>query len=313
MTTQNISDNSNEPITLCELGLKTHHLIKRSIAIGLRDELQTLLYINDHMLAPWAKANEAARLEAIRQQEAGHTRYIWRTSGDNRVRASHAANEGRVFAWDSPPPTGHPGEDYGCRCKADPYTQGKSEYANQTLASSITNTGAEWSSIDFSRHFYLGDGRGVTLAETGHLTGVVDYYFYRLGKYNDVNAQIVEAARSHDGAFGYYFSGSYEFQDYLYVFGGGTVSGVFTGTVRHENGTMHIDGSIEYFYDDTFTDPVDARELIRGTSDPNDATELQVRISDFGGIYFPIKDYWKTNFRAEAKSDRNESIYQYSE
>ena len=40
--------------------------------------------------------------------------------GDGKVRPSHAANDGRVFAWDDPPPTGHPGEDYGCRW-AEPY------------------------------------------------------------------------------------------------------------------------------------------------------------------------------------------------
>ena len=47
--------------------------------------------------------------------------YIWVTSGDSRVRESHVANEGQVFAWSNPPPTGHPGDDYGCRCKAVPY------------------------------------------------------------------------------------------------------------------------------------------------------------------------------------------------
>ncbi len=49
------------------------------------------------------------------------THYIWRTRGDTKVRASHAANNGKVFAWDNPPPTGHPGEDYNCRCTAEPY------------------------------------------------------------------------------------------------------------------------------------------------------------------------------------------------
>ena len=44
------------------------------------------------------------------------THYIWRTRGDGRVRASHAANNGRIFSWDNPPPMGHPGEDYNCRC-----------------------------------------------------------------------------------------------------------------------------------------------------------------------------------------------------
>lgn len=49
------------------------------------------------------------------------THYIWRTRGDGKVRPSHAANEGKIFAWDNPPPTGYPGEDYNCRCWAEPY------------------------------------------------------------------------------------------------------------------------------------------------------------------------------------------------
>lgn len=36
------------------------------------------------------------------------THYIWRTRDDGKVRSSHAANNGRIFSWDSPPETGHP-------------------------------------------------------------------------------------------------------------------------------------------------------------------------------------------------------------
>jgi hypothetical protein len=49
------------------------------------------------------------------------THYIWRTAGDDKVRASHAANDGKIIAWDNPPTTGHPGEDINCRCVAEPY------------------------------------------------------------------------------------------------------------------------------------------------------------------------------------------------
>jgi len=47
--------------------------------------------------------------------------YVWRTREDDKVRPSHAANDGVIFAWDTPPATGHPGDDYGCRCTAEPY------------------------------------------------------------------------------------------------------------------------------------------------------------------------------------------------
>ena len=36
------------------------------------------------------------------------------------VRPSHAENDGKIFSWDTPPATGHPGEDHNCRCTAVP-------------------------------------------------------------------------------------------------------------------------------------------------------------------------------------------------
>ena len=47
--------------------------------------------------------------------------YIWRTVGDDRVRSKHAEREGEIFNWHVPPEGGHPGEDYNCRCWAEPY------------------------------------------------------------------------------------------------------------------------------------------------------------------------------------------------
>lgn len=57
----------------------------------------------------------------VRQTSLGIDKYIWQTSGDERVREDHAANDGQVFSWDNPPATGHPGEDIQCRCVAVPY------------------------------------------------------------------------------------------------------------------------------------------------------------------------------------------------
>ena len=62
-----------------------------------------------------------------RQTSAGITRYVWTTSGDERVREEHAALEGQIFSWDSPPPPGHPGEDIQCRCIAYPLIEGIDE------------------------------------------------------------------------------------------------------------------------------------------------------------------------------------------
>jgi len=56
-----------------------------------------------------------------RQTSLGIDKYVWSTSHDERVRDSHAENDGKVFSWNDPPPTGHPGEDIQCRCVALPY------------------------------------------------------------------------------------------------------------------------------------------------------------------------------------------------
>jgi len=153
----------------------------------------------------------------------------------------------------------------------------------------------------------------VTLSETGHLAGVIRHYLYALGRYNAVNAQIVDEARKHpSGSFTYGFVKWYGFGDYLYVFGKGTVGGLFTGNVHHENGIMRISGEIEYYYNDTFTDPASVREkIIRGTSDPEKAPHLERLITDGFGTYFSVKDNWISRFAAEARFNEQTSIYRW--
>lgn len=60
-----------------------------------------------------------AAMNEFRQGQAGVTHYTWKTVLDGRERPSHNANNGKVFAWASPPAkTGHPGHDVNCRCRA---------------------------------------------------------------------------------------------------------------------------------------------------------------------------------------------------
>ncbi len=67
-----------------------------------------------------------AQMARQRQQNAGVAEYIWTTSGDEAVRDAHADLEGTRHRWDTPPVmsddgrTGHPGDDYQCRCTAFP-------------------------------------------------------------------------------------------------------------------------------------------------------------------------------------------------
>ena len=53
--------------------------------------------------------------------------YIWRTRQDNKVRGKHAEREGKIFNKHIPPEGGNPGEDYNCRCWAEPYKPEKVE------------------------------------------------------------------------------------------------------------------------------------------------------------------------------------------
>lgn len=56
-----------------------------------------------------------------RHKDLGVKGYYWRTSGDDRVRQSHEEKEGNYYTWDNPPAdTGHPGDDFQCRCWAEP-------------------------------------------------------------------------------------------------------------------------------------------------------------------------------------------------
>lgn len=55
-------------------------------------------------------------LQEYLARTSGNDRYIWRTVGDDRVRPSHAAREGKLFRWKAWP---EPGEEEHCRCWAE--------------------------------------------------------------------------------------------------------------------------------------------------------------------------------------------------
>lgn len=78
-------------------------------------------------------------LTQMRQQSSGIEIYIWRAMQDERTRKTHAVLDGKYCRWDNPnvyadspdgpwkPRSliggfiGHPGDDYQCRCYAEPY------------------------------------------------------------------------------------------------------------------------------------------------------------------------------------------------
>gem|GEM_PF-5424921 len=93
---------------------------KRYTAIA--DEIQALTGATEYRAKVIARDQTAklnSALAEIRQTSLGIEEYEWSTAGDERVRESHAANNGQRFRWDAPPEeTGHPGHDIMCRCVA---------------------------------------------------------------------------------------------------------------------------------------------------------------------------------------------------
>jgi SPP1 gp7 family putative phage head morphogenesis protein len=104
-------------------------LVKQGLASGERVE-ELSADIMERVDVSQSRANLIARdqvsklngqIDQLNQTNAGVDKYIWSTSMDERVRESHADKQGETFSWDDPPAdTGHPGEDYQCRCVALP-------------------------------------------------------------------------------------------------------------------------------------------------------------------------------------------------
>jgi SPP1 gp7 family putative phage head morphogenesis protein len=96
---------------------------KKDTEFSIKRDLQKIAGITKNrakLIARDQVSKLNGELNKLRQTDIGVTHYRWRTARDARVRPTHKANEGRVFAWSDPPPTGHPGEDVNCRCDANP-------------------------------------------------------------------------------------------------------------------------------------------------------------------------------------------------
>lgn len=102
-------------------GTPSKELAKQIKDIGGSTEKRAKLIARDQS----SKINAA--LTRARHEEMGVTQYIWSTSGDERVRDSHAENDGKIFSYDDPPATGNPGDQINCRCVAIPYFGDKVE------------------------------------------------------------------------------------------------------------------------------------------------------------------------------------------
>jgi len=249
------------------------------------------MHIDPHLYrkAFQAYLRKGTPIEWSIKQERPTTHYIWRTRGDDKVRPSHAANNGRIFAWDNPPETGHPGEDYGCRCWAEPYAPSMNEHIEIVL-SDVTDTGAAWNSRDFVDHYYHGGGRGVTVRETGHLSNIVGQYMNERVR-KSLKDQIARVARMHpNAAFSDDFYNTYDMTGIVFSVGDTTIGGRFTGDCVAEFGILTVSGQIDFYLKDEFADPID------------------VGIELFGDPY-PITDQWSGRFSGQIHADPEHSRF----
>lgn len=241
-------------------------------------------------------------------KERPTTHYIWRTSGDNKVRSTHAANNGKIFAWSNPPETGHPGEDYNCRCKAEPYTPEVSESSSQWVTSIVDEGLRRWAWYNFVLHYYFGGGRAIRLSDVGHLQDVINAS--REHVFKGVERQIYKEARATvSGSLNDAFENTYRFYSVSFIHGRSTVEGRYNGAVSRAGNALYINAEIVYNFSDVFTDPLDIREREGGSSDTAAIRADELIDSEVGGQYYDVIGSWTTRLNATIHIDPNKSDY----
>lgn len=76
-----------------------------------------------------------ASVTRARQEAMGVKSYTWRAIDDGREDPEHVLRDGSVYKWaDGAPRGGHPGEDVGCRCTAEPVLPSWEEPEQRSLA-----------------------------------------------------------------------------------------------------------------------------------------------------------------------------------
>ncbi|AVH14379.1 minor capsid protein [Acinetobacter indicus] len=97
-------------------GLKSEFMVKAIQGIGHSTEKRAKLIARDQT------GKLTSKLTEVRQTKLGITHYYWSCSRDERVRDSHLARDGKLYAWTHVHDDGHPGIPIRCRCVAIPYT-----------------------------------------------------------------------------------------------------------------------------------------------------------------------------------------------
>lgn len=233
--------------------------------------------------------------------------YIWRTQNDGHVRAEHAVNNGKIFSWDDPPPTGHPGEDFGCRCWAEAYEvdggEGLYEQITQAVTTYTPNSISSWDDYALWQHYLNGNGRDLSLGHIGLLDQVIDYAHTQTqtggGSIFDRVARkiFVTARKNGAGSFNIPFGKSYNFKDLLFSFGDSTIEGNAEVYVSQKGNFFVISAEIHYNFLDRYTDPLDLYNIIPGVFEVP------------GGVSYNIADMWTVHLDAVIKKESSNSLY----
>ncbi len=153
--------------------------------------------------------------------------------------------------------------------------------AEERMRAELTRVGS-WSSAQMAIHFYLGGGRDVTLEEIGHMNAIVahyeKYYFQRF-----IDQILKEAHERDDGHMVETFDQGYDFSPIVWAHGESRMQGRFEGDIHTTHSQRRfISGKIHLRFSDTFTDPLDIRQILVGIIDfPH---EVEVFLRDILGF-----------------------------
>ena len=238
------------------------------------------------------------------------THYTWKAVGDGKTRKSHKDNHNKKFAWNKRPPTGHPGEDFGCRCVAEPYFDSLSDLIDDISAQlslvrklwkfMILRSG-KWTNSHFVANYYTASFN-VTLGRIGHMNDAKRHY--KDNYFDRFKDQIKDKAKDlPDGPIQYNILKAYSFVSVLFSHGDSVIKGDFSGNIYTEkSGKRCIEGIADINFSDKFKDPLDIATLstfvLKLFSSVDSITEDEVyplvkHIADVGGTPYNITGEWK--------------------
>lgn len=198
--------------------------------------------------------------------------YIWHTVGDSHVRSTHKALEGTIHSWDTSPT---PGEDFGCRCWAEPVLE-----ANSSNEVDIK----KWDDTDFVSHYLRGNGETVDLESIGVINDVIKKSKELI--LPKIKEQVSSLAKnSQKNQFEYRTENFYSFKDVLFSLGKSTVKTVTNGTIQEKDKNLIVNASIKFYLTDEFSDPSSLRELFTGSSAMTSIKSINNLTEIFGTPY----------------------------